>query len=77
MMSLYEVQNGWMGESHVRVYVWAASEPEARSPALESFRKVRASDDYARAVNVRRLFGADDPPFATSPSDAGFDDGDE
>lgn len=54
-MKLYEVTNGWLGESHVRLYAWAESEEQALEMAAEV------------------LFDASEMPFATKPSDGGWE----
>ena len=45
-MHLYEAENGWLGESYVRCYVWAPDEATARALAIASFRQ-EATECYA------------------------------
>lgn len=69
-MNLYEVLNGYMGESYVRVYIWTDTEESARDMALQAF----SSKGYeAGTLHVEKLFSQDDKPFATLPSDSGWD----
>lgn len=66
-MKLYEVTNGWTGESYVRVYVWAPDDTAAAEMAREAFGPGKAS-----SLCVMELFSADSPPFVTQPSDCGW-----
>lgn len=83
-MILYEITNRFIGESYVRVYVWAQSEDRAKALAIEAFKKdaeSRGSDLYEceqRCVvkTCRVLFAAWEPEFFSIPSDSGFNDGD-
>lgn len=69
-MNLYEVYNGWTGESYVRVYVWAHDENEARTLAAAAFEKHKAgTSEY---MHVTHCFSSDAAPFATVPSDSGW-----
>jgi hypothetical protein len=70
--SLYEFLNGHIGESYVRCYVWADSEEEARTLALQSFWSEKGTG--GSIVRMRKLFDADAPSFATQQSDTGFND---
>lgn len=69
-MSLYEITNGYVGTSYVRVYAWAPSEERALELAKESF----GADDRlkSKALEVKLLFSASYPEFCTRPSDDGF-----
>lgn len=79
-MQLYEVTNGWFGESYVRVYVWAENDNQAKNMARASFERAALSElpmldnrtSYFSDLTVKRLFGSLDTPFVTAPSDAGF-----
>jgi len=78
-VNLYVVANGYMGESYVRVYVWAQDEAQAIDLARKSFERdaiiYKKSDDArwdSSRFRVRYLFTADALPFATMPSDTGF-----
>lgn len=45
-MKLWEVYNGWQGESYVKVFVIAETEGEALKLAESSYRRQAESDDY-------------------------------
>lgn len=91
MNGLYEVTNGWMGESYVRVYVWAADEKQARELACVAYeREVRGGtpyrpetpeelerrvEDRVKNLEVTLLFRADAEPFSTVPSSDGWETG--
>ena len=68
-MIFYEVENGFFGQSHVRVYVWAANLTRALELAAASFERDGQPFDKMKAV---RLFEAGDQEFATRPCDVGF-----
>lgn len=70
-MNLYEIANGWIGESYVRTYVWAHDEAEARILAAEAFesRQEGSSED----MRVTFCFSSDAQPFASVPSDSGWE----
>ena len=51
MMKLFEITNGWMGESYVRVYVIAESEAQALALARE---KYKAEADRRDAKEMAR-----------------------
>lgn len=78
-MKLYEVRNGFTGESYVRVYVWAPDEQMAREMASEAFRKESDkrsspySESYWTNLEVEELFSASRLRFVTKPSDAGWE----
>ncbi len=74
-MNLYEVENGWIGESYVRCYVWAPDEATALMLATAAYQSHwQGKDDPAYAQNLRitRLFSADAAPFSTVPSGSGW-----
>jgi len=69
-MNLYEITNGYTGESYVRVYAWASSEKRALELAKESFgiaNRLKTKD-----LEIKLLFSASYPEFCTRPSDDGF-----
>ena len=70
-MNLYEVTNSYVGESYVRVYVWAESEIHALSMAREKFKKAKMSTDR---LEINILFSGDSKPFCSDVSDTGFND---
>lgn len=75
-MNLYEVTNGWTGESYVRCYVWAEDEAAALELAGQSFRQHRQAKEHPSVyedLQIEKLFSADDPPFATAVSDSGWE----
>lgn len=76
-MQLYEVQNGWMGESIVRAYVWASNRDEAQELATEAFKvdavKYHRTSAYYDKLYFRLLLETDHPSFCTKPSDSGWD----
>lgn len=67
-MALYEAVNGYLGESYVRVYVWAASEDEARRLANAAFEAAGMS----LTTHIRFLFASKSVSFATTPDDSGW-----
>lgn len=69
-MNLYEITNGYLGESYVRVYVWAADEEQALSLAEHKY-KAAGYRAYA-PKHVELLFSQEAEPFCTIPSDCGF-----
>jgi hypothetical protein len=81
-MHLFEVTNGYLGESYVRVYVWAADEATALLLAKETY-QARDSDSnfqytqkpatYWENLKCVRLFSAGDTPFCTLPDDSGWE----
>jgi len=74
-MHLYEVTNGWMGESYIRCYVWAENEILARELAIQAFQKrseYASNPLFAEISSIFRLFSASDPSFVTKVSDSGF-----
>lgn len=82
MKTLYEVRNGWMGESHVRTYVWVDSEKDAEAFAVQAFeiecdnvgRVGTERVAYCLVRDVLSLFRETDAAFATTPSDYGWDE---
>lgn len=84
MMSLYEVTNGFCGQSYVRCYVWADGEAAALELSLERFRgessekpdprmDAKAVERWQENLEVTLLFSADAQAFSTFPSDEGFE----
>lgn len=74
-MHLYEVTNGWMGESYIRCYVWAENEILARELAIQAFQKrseYASNPLFAEISSIFRLFSESDPSFVTKVSDSGF-----
>ena len=79
-MFLFEVTNGYIGESYVRVYVWAADEASARALAETSYRTEdeqrlpynRYGEKCWTDLKCQKLMSSDDMPFATVPSDSGW-----
>lgn len=78
-LTLYEVTNGYIGESYVRVYVWAISEAQALELAQQSFKSAHPNNrsDYSEDLTAKLLFKSDSAPFATRPSDDGWRDRDD
>lgn len=78
-MNLYEVTNGYVGNSYVRAYAWAENEEQALELAREKFRAERDSHEYNgkhtyktnywKNLTCRFLFSDDAEPFATTPDD--------
>jgi hypothetical protein len=75
-MSLYVVTNGFVGETYVRVYVWAPDEVAAVSLAREAFKKKAEAENYDKSywsyLRCLKVFSNTDVPFCTLPSDSGF-----
>jgi hypothetical protein len=69
-MNLYEITNGYVGESYVRVYVWAKDDEQAYGLAEERFGKAGYPEEAPLSLKV--LFSQDAQPFCTIPSDEGF-----
>lgn len=67
MKALYEVRNGYMGESYVRAYVWCDSVEQAKQMALALGDKWDEGD-----LQVELLFTEDRAQFITLPSDSGW-----
>ena len=68
-MILYECTNGQVGESYVRVYVWARNDTVAEELAKLKFKTC----NYASSkVEVRYLFSNLAESFISEPSDSGF-----
>lgn len=75
-MNLYEVRNGYIGESYVRVYIWCRSEAEAVEMARSQFAAERTyldEPEYSERLTAHLLFSSDAAPFVTEPSDSGLD----
>jgi hypothetical protein len=70
MMNLYEIINSDMGESYVRVYVWAEDEEQAYSLARAKFNE--KGYKISTPLSIKFLFSQDEKPFSTIPSDTGF-----
>ena len=68
-MKLFEITNGWTGESYIRVYVWAGSEHQAVSMANTRLGYAYRDSD----LQVTELFDASAGPFVTAPSDCGWE----
>jgi len=64
---LWEFVDGSVGESYIRVYVWANSLAGATELAQKSFK-------HKRDLRHERLFASDDKSFVTERSDSGFDE---
>lgn len=67
-MSLYEIHNGYTGESYVRAYAWAPNEEFAI--ALYSKRNPNQV-----VAGITKLFDETDVPFCTPLSDNGYAEG--
>lgn len=67
---LYEVTNGNYGESYIRCYVWTETESEAKKMARTQFENVLPK---LSALNAIELFNEKEAPFATKPSDHGWE----
>jgi hypothetical protein len=81
-MRLYEVTNGYLGEAYTRLYAWAETEEQALEMAKEQLKqeatedvpwKPRHPEAYWKNLKAQYLFDANDAPFATKPSDAGWE----
>lgn len=78
MKALYEVTNGWMGESYLRCYAWADSEEEALDLAQARFAQraeSKGSPEFSARgkLSCMRLFAAEgSDSFATLVSDSGW-----
>ena len=66
MKCLYEITNGYTGESYVRCYAWTDSEARARELGIKVF-------GTRCRLQVRLLFGSDADEFVTPSSDSGYD----
>lgn len=88
-MKLFEVTNGWMGEAYNRCYVWAADKTDALRLAEAAFHQsalrqnkslpeqhdARYPEEYWKELECRELFDQSAAPFATVPSDSGWNPG--
>lgn len=73
MVLIEAIHQRHYGESYVRCYVWANSVAEALTMAATAFAedgKPVAHTDLTSTV----LLYSDTPPFATLPSDSGWED---
>lgn len=68
-MNLYEVTNGWTGESYVKVFVIAANEEQARYIAADKYRTIPqyAQDDMK--LNVELLCEDTSGTWVSEPRD--------
>jgi len=79
-VNLYEVMNGYIGFSYTRAYVWAEGEEQALELARDAYLE-QAKDPKTRGypakywtgLECKLLFSADAEPFATVPSDEGWE----
>jgi len=79
-VNLYEITNGYIGYSYTRVYAWAPTEERALELAQDAYRKhAQEPRDYPARywtnLECKLLFSDDAEPFATAPSDAGWEAG--
>ena len=74
-MYLFEVTNGYTGESYVRVYVWAENEESALVLARQSNKENAGtySEKYWSTLRCTKLFSEHDSSFCTLPDDAGWE----
>lgn len=74
LMTLYEVTNGYLGQSYIRVYVWCEDETTAIDMARESFKSDDGYDEtYYNKLRCVKLFSGDSKPFSTLPSGDGWE----
>lgn len=78
-MKLFEITNGYIGESYVRCYAWAESTEQALALAREQFRAEEEGrkygvprTEYWERLEIVELFDSSTAPFATRPSDDGW-----
>lgn len=74
-MKLYEIVNGYIGESYVRCYAWAESTEQALTLAraqYEAHADYHKDPTYWERLEVTELFDASAAPFATPPNDHGW-----
>lgn len=67
-MNLYELGNGWTGQSYVRVYAWAPDEKTAREMAG----KQECEGQPFVPIYCDKLFSREDSSFCTRPSGDGW-----
>ncbi len=74
-MHLFEVTNGYTGESYVRVYVWAENEETALALAQQTYQlhAGQHGEKYWSTLHSTKLFSQGDGPFCTLPDDAGWE----
>lgn len=77
-MNLFEVTNGWFGESYTRVYVWCKTKGQAIEMASSAFKEYAMSRPHNKynelfwskdRLEAEYLFSDDSLPFASEPSD--------
>ena len=75
-MQLFEAVNGYIGESFVRLYIWAENDAQAQHLAEVAFQRegerLRQGPEYWEHVRLSMLFDGTASPFATAPSDYGW-----
>lgn len=76
-MNIYEITNGFMGESYVKVYVWAFSQEQALEMGSASLRRAAELDrygpEYWQRLRCKLLRVAPSAPMASRPTDSGLD----
>lgn len=83
LMNLYEVTNGYYAnENYVRCYAWAKDEKQALELARTSFKekgkREKQKTTYWKQLLIRQLLDQNqDFPFATIPTNHGWEDVDE
>ena len=55
IMQLFEISNGWLGESYVRVIVIAENKEQALALAREAFKKDAEKDDRKELARLERI----------------------
>lgn len=58
-MKLYEVTNGYMGDSYIRVYIIAESEERAKEMASLKFKERARSPHYEEDIETYQQYGWD------------------
>ena len=71
-MKLFEIRNGYHGESYVRVYAWAETKEEAIALAQKSFTESKAYPLDSR-LEIKELLDQSTGRFVSLPSDSGFE----
>lgn len=69
-MRFYEATSSWIGESYVRMYVWADGDLEATRLLQERIAGTKYADSK---WSINELFRDETPAFCTLPSDCGFE----
>ena len=78
-MKLYEVTNGYCGNSYIRCYVWAETETNAREAATLQYKKAyqkalgKTNEDAWPDLELEYLFDDQSEPFVTEISDDGWE----